>query len=402
MNFSSARLRLLLILMVVAALGVACTSASAAWTIRSTTLPTGTTESRLYSVSCTTEKSCWAVGEYRNSSGVLEPLAYQTVSSTYGLPPTPGKNPQLFDISCPQEIASDFCMAVGRYTNSSGSLRAFAEKYTLLGGWELQTLTYPSGNTAAELGSVSCPTEKECVAVGDFHNATGEQYLAERWTSAGGGTWTPQTPTEPSGGGFLWMSAISCPGTEKCVAEGNYQVSPFGVAHQKMETETFTNTGWANQGGGTPAPFGPGSGSGPAIGADSCLSMTECIGVGFYTNTTPALEMMAWKGLTAAPGSGWTQQTTTALADETQLSGVSCWSVTACVATGQRKRLAVGTPLAEELSGTTWTQVTVPAPSGASESTFDRDACISSGSFCFGVGWSVISGVTSILVERNF
>src|SRR5882757_6506516 len=140
MNFSKGRMRSIALGMVLAAFGFGCASASAAWTVRTTTLPTGTSESRLYSVSCTIQKSCWAVGEYRNSSGVLEPLAYQTVSNTYGLPPTPGKNPQLFDVSCPQESPSDFCMAVGRFTNTGGSLRGFAEKYTTATGWQLQTL----------------------------------------------------------------------------------------------------------------------------------------------------------------------------------------------------------------------------------------------------------------------
>jgi hypothetical protein len=392
---------LILIGMVVAVLGFGCASASAAWTIRSTTLPTGTSESRLFGVSCMSEESCWAVGEYRNASGVLEPFAWDPIRSVYGLPPTPGGSPQLTDVSCPRIAANQFCMAVGRFVNGSGSLQAFAEKYTSVSGWQLQTLTFPAGNTAAELGTISCPTESECVAVGDYHNATGIHYLAERWTSLGG--WAPETPAEPPGIGYQYLGSISCPAAGECVGTGGYKVSPYGAANQTMETEKFSSSAtphWSYQGGTVRDPFAPASGTAPVLAADSCVATTECIGVGFYTNASSAIEMMAWKKKAASPG--WEPQSMTALSGESELHGVSCWAFTSCVAVGKRKVFGSGSALAEELSGSTWTQITLPVVSGSTDSILNRDTCISKGSFCFAVGWSVVGGVTSILVERNF
>lgn len=400
MKTSSGKLWLVLIGIFAGVLALGCGSASAAWTIRSTTVPTGTTESRLFGVSCTSESACWAVGEYRNS-GVVAPLAEEPISGTYGLPPTPGSAPVLWDVSCPLSSSHDFCMAVGKFTNGSGALQAFAEKYTTLGGWQLQTLTFPAGSTASQLGSVSCATETECVAVGDYHNAKGEHYLAERWTSGGG--WVAETPAESAGAGFPALTAISCPVTGECVAVGAYRVSPYNPANQTMETELFSSSPspqWSYQGGTIAEPFGPSPGTVPFIATDSCTAMTECIGVGYYTNSSSAQEMMAWKKNAASSG-GWERQTTT-LSGETELHGVSCARVTDCIAVGKRKVFGVTTALAEELSGTTWSQITLPVVSGSSESVLNRDSCISKASFCFAVGYAVVSGVTSLLVERNF
>jgi hypothetical protein len=399
MNFSSGRFRLILVGLVVVVLGVACSSASAAWTVRSTSIPAGTTESRLYAVSCTTEKSCWSVGEYRNSSGVLEPIAWNPISASYALPPTPGKSPQLLDVSCPPATSHNFCMAVGRFTNTGGSLQAFAEKYTDLTGWQLQTLTFPAGNTAAELGSISCASENECMAVGDYHNASGEHYLAERWTSAAGGTWTPETPAEPTGGGYLVLTAISCPALGECIGVGEYRVSPYNPANQTMETEIYSSSTWTRQGGISSAPFAPSSGTVPFIATDSCVSMTACAAVGYYNTTAGPLERMIWKKIAASPG--WERVSQFALAGETSLHGVSCWAATSCVAVGQNKVSGVGAAFAEAESSGSWSGITLPTVTGSSETYLNRDACLSS-TFCFAVGWSVSSGVTSMLVERNF
>jgi hypothetical protein len=401
MRSSRGLIRLSLVVAVVV-LVLGCGSASAAWTIRSTTVPTGTTSSSLYGVSCASEKACWAVGEYRNSSGVLEPLAEEPIAGTYGLPPTPGSTPVLWDVSCPLSSSSGFCMAVGKFINGSGSIQAFAEKYTTLGGWQLQTLTFPAGNTASELGSISCATESECVAVGDYHNATGEHYLAERWTSGGG--WAPETPAEPAGAGFPGLTAISCPVTGGCVAVGAYRVSPYHPANQTMETELFSSSAsphWSYQGGTMAEPFGPSLGTVPFISTDSCTAMTECSGVGYYQNASNERRMQAWKKIAAGPG--WEEQTLPTLTGESELHGVSCSTITAyCVAVGRQAALGGGKAIAFEPSGATWAQITLPTVTGSTDSLLNRDSCILKATFCYAVGYKVVSGATSLLVERNF
>jgi hypothetical protein len=385
-----------LIALVVVAFGIGATSASAAWTAASAGAPAGTEESRLYGVSCTGE-ICWAVGDYRPSPGVLEPFAYQTLSNTYALPPTPSKTAELTDISC---AASNFCMAVGQFINKSGNSEAFAEKWTVLSGWVLQALTFPAGTYWSEIFSVSCPTESECMAVGDYHDSTGMHYLAEHWKS---GSWEWETPVEPPGSGYLGLTAISCPAKEKCVAVGAYRVPPYTTVIQKMETESFEAGSWTYQGSASSSQmsFAPSPGTVPFIGTDSCISTTKCSAVGYYTNSSSAFEMMAWEK--SATTSGWEPQALPALVGEKILHGVYCWASTKCYAVGRYKPTGGSwTVLAEELSGPTWTRIILPTVTGASESYLSRDACFEEKRFCSLVGWSVVSGVTSALVERNF
>ena len=93
----------------------------------------------------------------------------------------------------------------------------------------------------------------------------------------------------------------------------------------------------------------------------------------------------------------------TALAEETSLHGVYCWSTKPlCLAVGRRQQFGTGTPLLEELVGPTWSQVALPAPIGSTDSELGRVACIVEATLCSAVGHTVISGATSALLERNF
>ena len=141
------------------------------------------------------------VGDYHTTAGVQEPLA----DSVYGglaYPPTPGKEPILTSDSCPHENAEEFWMAVGKFING-GRTGSICREAHRTNGWELQKLKFPAGNTASELGMVSCPTTTECTAVGDYHNSTGEHYLAEQWSSTGGRS--AEAPAAPTGAGYPAM-----------------------------------------------------------------------------------------------------------------------------------------------------------------------------------------------------
>lgn len=383
--------------LVVAALGIGCAGASAAWTVPTLTLPPHTAESTLNSVSCTGE-ICWAVGDYRNTSGVLAPLAYQPFSNMYALPPSPGNSPELNSISC---TSSTFCMAVGRFKNSSGNFEVFGEKFNGV-SWELQTLPTPAGNFSSELGTVSCSSSNECVAVGDYHKLPpGIQYLGERWTSAGGGTWTAEEPTQPSGLGYQFLSALSCPATGECVGIGDYRVSPWGTANEKVETETYSSSRpsptWRYKGYSTAGiPFGPTTGSLSTMAGDWCISTTECISVGFYTNTSSKFEMLVYKGISGT--ADWVRQTALpAVPEESDLHGIYCPSaVSSCYAVGRQTPTAggVGKPLALQSSGGVWTQIALPT---VPEGILDSVSCIAEALWCVTVGQSG----TSALVERN-
>jgi hypothetical protein len=391
MRFSTGTRQLTALAVAIVLSGLGCASASAAWTVKSNAPPTGAKESKLEGISCANGEICWAVGDYHTTAGVQEPLA----DSVYGgleLPPTPGKEPQLIAVSCPLGNGEELCMAVGRFINSGGSLEAFAEKHTRTTGWKLQSLTFPSGNTASEIGAVSCPTTTECMAVGDYHNATGEHYLSEKWAS---GSWTPEAPTEPTGAGYPALTAISCPAAKECIAVGAYRTTPYNPSNQVTETEKWSAGSWSPQG---TAMFNPGSV--PFIVSDSCITIKKCIGVGYYQGVSVP-ETMAQEWETAA-ASGWTQQTSLALSGANELYGVSCWTaITGCVAVGRHVASGVTSALGEELSGTTWTQITLPSITGATASTLDRVSCLE-GPLCYAAGYYLSGGKNVMLIERNF
>jgi hypothetical protein len=238
-------------------------------------------------------------------------------------------------------------------------------------------MTFPVGNFSSELGSISCSSSSECMAVGDYHKLpVGLQYLAEHWST---GTWHPETPAEPAGIGYQSLNAISCPGASKCVAVGSYRTSPWGTGTQRMETENY-NGSWATQG----VSFWPGSGSLPYIGDNACFSLTNCIGVGFFTPGSPAFEVLAYEKLAPPASPDWGRQTSIPALGEADLHGVYCaTSTTSCYAAGRQVISGVDKPLVLSLSGTTWTQVTLPT---ISEGSFGRVACIAEAFFCAAVG----------------
>ncbi len=203
-------------------LAFSCASASATWKVVSSTGPSGAKASRLYGISCGTGESCRVVGDYITSGGVQKTLAAR-LGVEVEFPPNPGgTEPALYNVSCPLSAHETFCMAVGSY-EEGGVPIALAEKWTSSGGWELQKLPFPAGNTASQLGGVSCHSSSECMATGDYHDSTGEHNLAEHWTSSGG--WTAEVPAMVSGAGYPAFNSVSCPETEKCLAVGDYRNS---------------------------------------------------------------------------------------------------------------------------------------------------------------------------------
>ncbi len=369
-GWSASILRLALVALVMGAFAISSATASAAWSVSTLSLPPSTTESALNSVDCTGEV-CWAVGDY-STGGSFKPLAYQPLSNTYATPPSPGNSAELTDISC---ASNNFCMAVGRFVNGTGNNEAFAEKWTATTGWTLQTMTFPSGNFSSELGSVSCFSSSECMAVGDYHKPSpGIQYLAEHWTSGGG--WVAETPAEATGIGYQALTAISCPAASKCVAVGSYRRSPWGVGDQRMETDTY-NSGWSVPN----VNFWPGSGSLPYIGDDSCFSLTNCMGVGFYTTSSSKPGLLAYEKVVGSPD--WTPASLFAIS-ESDLHGVYCpTATTSCYVVGREIVSGVSKPLALHLAGGTWSVLTLPT---ITEGSFGRVACIGEGVWCVAVG----------------
>jgi len=197
----------------------------------------------------------------------------------------------------------------------------------------------PRGSRSGSLGSVSCPSARVCIAIGQRTNRAGDRVpLAERWN---GRSWS--ILPRPAVGR---LSAVSCTSATACTAVG--QTFPEAAL-----AERWNGTSWAVQ----PTPSLAHSG----LAGVSCSSATACTAVGSYLTADDAHEPLAeaWNGTT------WVFQATPTLNDLSSLGDVSCTSASACIAVGRAAVVPEGeetTPLAEEWNGTKWTVLTVPEP----------------------------------------
>jgi hypothetical protein len=311
-------------------------------------------------------------------------------------PNAPGSNPDpgMDDESCTSAV---FCVAVGDYSSGSDD-EGFLD--TLTGGtWSSLEAPTPSGSgsTSSEIESVFCPTDGNCVAVGDYEGATQEYPLAE---SLAGGSWTASTlplPTDAlTSGEFAggYLKSVDCTGVGSCVASGDYK-SNTGY---NGFVDTLANGSWT-----TSAEFAAPTGSYDGylfMGEVSCSSASSCVAEAGYeveTSTGPPATYAERVELITLAGGTWTAaaaplpgDTATGTAQSLDLEGISC-APSSCEAVGSYTNLAGGAaPLLEQYAGGAWTASTggVPsnAASGSSEAAYlDGVSCTADGG-CTAVG----------------
>jgi hypothetical protein len=138
------------------------------------------------------------------------------------------------------------------------------------------------------------------------------------------------------------------------------------------------------------------SGAFAGLNGISCKSVTACVAVGSAKSSAQTVGFAA-----VLDGDTWT------LSDIIQsgvtnpaLNGVWCASDTSCIAVGSHTQSLLGVePLIEVLSGTTWTAVTSGLqPSGGIHGTLSSISCSSSTS-CVAVGTYVLGGQNHVLVD---
>ncbi|MFZ1994376.1 MAG: hypothetical protein WAU75_09715 [Solirubrobacteraceae bacterium] len=159
------------------------------WDLGSVSTPAGTLGDGLLGVSCTRALACLGVGsgfepgpgyapgtDAGTDQAIAAPGDGSAFSaSTLAFPPSAYRSPSLtgnpttvlFAISC---AASTLCAAVGGYNATNGAVGPLAAT------WNGSTWTQIALRRGpVQLGSVSCPTPRWCMAVGNT--------IAERWTA---------------------------------------------------------------------------------------------------------------------------------------------------------------------------------------------------------------------------
>jgi hypothetical protein len=373
------------------------------WSLRSTPNPAGALSSALAGapfdggthVSCSSSSACTGVGFYTNSLGIPSTLAERWNGSEWSIQSTP--NPSgaadsyLHGVSC---SSSSACTAVGHYKNSSGTYVTLAERWNG-SEWSIQSTPNPSGATESFLEDVSCSSATACIAVGWYKNSAGTDVtLAERWN---GSEWSIQSTPNPEahGGEVLNVSdfiSVSCSSSTACTGVGLYKTnaSPYLTL-----AERWNGSEWSVES--TPNPSGA---TRSEITAVSCTSSSGCTAVGTYVPSSGTYVTLAerWNG------SEWSIQSTPnpSGATESVLGGVSCSSSTVCTGVGYDKNSAgTDVTLAERWNGSEWSIQSTPNPSGATESELSGVSCFSS-TGCIAVGFYRNSSGTEVTLAEVY
>jgi hypothetical protein len=194
--------------------------------------------------------------------------------------------------------------------------------------WSLQSVPNPNPSAGNVFSGVSCPSSKECLAVGGASELGAEwgPLFADRWNDQ---VWSEhQLPYPPPNPNTNTLAAVSCPSATACVAVGSQQ---SGVL-----VEAWNDRKWSAQ----RAPNPKGSISTELLSV-SCPLTTDCFAVGDWAGQNgfalPLLER--WNG------SKWTVEPTAepyGSNNSVTFTGVSCTSATACTAVGGGSRPPAG------------------------------------------------------------
>ncbi|HEV2451668.1 MAG TPA: hypothetical protein VGS62_07060 [Streptosporangiaceae bacterium] len=252
------------------------------WTIPPVSVPAGALGGGLLGVSCTSDTSCTATGYYVkpiSNNRLVYALAERWDGSTWSIQATPSKpRSQLSGVSCTSDTS---CTAVGNYepTPPNGSQLTLAEHWNGT-TWTVQPTPNPA-NPVASLAAIACSSAATCTAVGKSISAVGVmQTLAEHWN---GSTWVTQptpNPTATQAGSLTGLWGVSCPTASSCTAAATFAPTSFTA---RAAAEYWNGSSWKIQATAQPA-------AGKHLAAVSCVSAHVCTAVGgIFTQGTNRL-----------------------------------------------------------------------------------------------------------------
>jgi Dockerin type I domain len=265
---------------------------------------------------------------------------------------------ELFGVTCSSD--SD-CWAAGNFSGPTGQAQ------TLLVRWTGQSWTaFPSPNNSGSnsLQSVTCASSGDCWAVGNFFSGNLET-LIEHWDGA---SWSIVSSPNPDPS-YSALYDVACSSSASCWAVGYY--SGGGVI------EHWDSASWSI------VSSGPSTQVGELYGV-TCSAPNQCWAVGAGPSG-PAIEQ--WNGIS------WSLATSPPLGG--YLFDVSCISVNQCFAVGGNG----GAPFIEQWNGTSWSVINPPRPAGATNTYLVAITCNSS--TCWAAGdYITTAGLRKTLVEQ--
>lgn len=356
------------------------------WSNQPVPLPTGSTGSRLYGVSCVAAGSCMAVGYFNNASGNARPLVMYLAAGSWTLGQAPFADPGppvyapwavMRGVACVGSLTK--CWAVGGYLDNNNQ-HQYLIYYWEGSHWNLQYAPAPGGVLDATFLDVSCNTAGGCAASG-YYQSTSSNYAPVLSTYAGAG-WNPAVLPSVSSSLSI-LNSVSCPEAGYCLAGGLYydtQERSESLSLQPASTGAPPWAPWSSQ----QVPwYASATTTNGRIDGVSCLSGTSCVSVGSTVNDygqPQAPSTQIWSGST------WSVRLPPLPAGVTgpsYLNGVSC-AGTGCTAVGLVST-STNLPLVERWNGTSWTLQSAPLPSGFTFGSMSEVSCATS-TFCVATG----------------
>jgi hypothetical protein len=286
--------------------GFIATQSSKGWAVRVAPTPAKAAAkpyAELEAITCDGPGYCEAVGFYTNSKRHTDAIAITRTRGKWGsarivqMPANGATGPDtdgyLAGITCPKPGS---CLGDGGYEVAPNDFHAFEDSESS-GRWHRATeVNLPSNASAAPdagLGSISCVSASECVAVGNYLNQSGStNSMSVTWSK---GRWSPVTivivqgpdsGSQPSPG----LYSVSCY-AKKCQGVGSYLTASgatgwFGAVWEGGKWKPATRIP-------LPANSSPGLGQSGFPYTVSCTPVGWCTVVGDYGDRTNNLEPTA-------------------------------------------------------------------------------------------------------------
>jgi hypothetical protein len=357
------------------------------WAIQASPNQPGAKTNVLSGVSCVAGGTCVAVGSYGPGPNNQFPLAMLRTGTAWALKPAPhsaGVQISLFNgVSC---ATARFCIAVGytRATPHDPNTTALLDQWNGT-SWTSQAVPSPA---EAILSAVSCPAQAYCLAVGQRLAGNGiVAPLAEAWNGTSWSMLAAPNRHAPNGSAF---TGVDCVAANSCEVEASFG---YGEGDQAVFAYSFNKKAWTFQKQINHSFLGFAFNSENSV---SCSSATACTSVGFWQPgqllaVAERWDGTPWKsqGLPSPPKTG-----------NDSLFGVSCTAAAACTAVGESSKQLSNIPastMALAWNGTSWQRAATPSPAGRS-SQLSAVSCTSL-TTCVAVGSSASGQASATLVE---
>jgi hypothetical protein len=335
----------------------------------------------LDAVSCSSPGNCVAVGDFDTADTwqqglVLTETDGQWALGTEGLLPVGASATRpvvnLTSVSC---TGTGDCVAVGNYTDASGNDQGLVLTESN-GTWSAAEAGWPASsgaNPGVWLTSVSCWATGDCATVGGYYDpttATAPEDAVPLVMVESDGTWAGAiSPAVPADADAAGLTAVSCAPDGSCAAIGNYETRTSSPTIGGMPGALLLSGSgdvWSPATELAP-PANAGPGAGPVLTSVSCAGSGDCYAVGQYDDAIGFQQPMSVDQTNGVWGPA---MTATMPADQSpspagELRSVSCVAGGGCEAGGSYGGAAGEQPLALNEANQEWgTGQDIAVPSG--------------------------------------